>query len=115
MFFWFKVFLSGLTIALASELTKRAPWMGGLLVALPLVSILTLVWTYTETKDVAQVSSLSWSVFWYVLPTLGFFILLPVLIRWGLNFWLALTLSSLALAFVFVGYRQLLGGFGIKL
>ena len=115
MLFWLKVILSGAVIATASALTKRVPWLGGMLVALPLVSLLTLIWVYIESNDVKQISALSWSIFWYVLPTLGFFVLLPTLLKTGLSFWMSLGISSAVLILVFSGYRNLLKMFGVEI
>jgi len=39
-----------------------------------LVSVLAMVWLYIDTKDAEKVSDLATSVFWLVLPSLGFFI-----------------------------------------
>jgi uncharacterized membrane protein (GlpM family) len=107
--------VAALIIALVNELSRRFSFLAALLISLPVTSIIALSFMYVETKDLAKVASLSMSIFWLVLPSLGFFILLPVLLRAGLNFWLALTLSSAALAATYLLYSWLLAKFGIVL
>jgi hypothetical protein len=107
--------VAALIIALVNELSRRFSFLAALLISLPVTSIIALSFMYVETKDVAKVASLSMSIFWLVLPSLGFFILLPVLLRAGLNFWLALTLSSATLATTYLLYSWLLTKFGIVL
>jgi len=96
-----KVVLSALIIYGASELGKRSTLMGSLLISLPLISILALTWLYVETKDVARISSMSLSVFWLVLPSLIFFVVLPVFLKHGMPFFAAM---PLALAIMVIGY-----------
>lgn len=66
---------------------------GALIASLPLVSILAFVWIYIDSGDVQKVSELSRQIFWLVMPFLVLFLVLPVLIRYHLNFYLALTLA----------------------
>jgi hypothetical protein len=77
----------------ASEVAKRSPSYGALLVSLPLVSILAMIWLWRETGDSERIASLSEATFWFVLPTLPMFLVLPTLLRYGVDFWLALTTS----------------------
>ena len=50
-FLLLKALLSGLIIALASEASRRWPGIGGLIVSLPLVSLLTFLWVWRDTGD----------------------------------------------------------------
>jgi hypothetical protein len=88
-----KALLSGAIIAVASEVAKRSPALGAVIVSLPLVSVLTFVWLWRDTGDKEAIASLSQSMFWFVLPTLPMFLLLPALLRSGLTFWSALAAS----------------------
>jgi len=115
MLFWIKILVSGLIVALASEVSKRSSWLGGLIVALPLVSILTLCWLYFETRDLAKVTALSYSIVWFVLPSLAFFLILPWMIRLGLGFIPATTISCLGMLILFYGFSKILGTMGIQL
>lgn len=80
-----KALISGVIIAVASELARRSSLLGAVVVSLPLTSILALAWLYRDTGDVAQVRDLSWSILWVVVPSVAFFVALPLLLRagWG--------------------------------
>ncbi len=80
-----KALISGIIVAVASEVGRRSSLLGAVLVSLPLTSILALAWLYRDTGDVAKVRDLSWSILWVVVPSLAFFIALPLLLHsgWG--------------------------------
>lgn len=115
MQFFITTALSALIIATATELGKRSAFMAALLISLPLSSILALTFLYWGTGDAEKVASLSMGIFWLVLPTLAFFLVLPVMLRHGWSFWLALPAASLAMAALFAGYSWALAKLGIQL
>ena len=87
-----KAAISGLLIAFASEVARRYPTWGGLIVSLPLTSILAMLWLWRDTGDPQRIAGMSMGAFWFVLPSLPMFAVLPVLLRSGIGFWLALAL-----------------------
>jgi hypothetical protein len=115
LYYCIKLLLSALIIVVVSELAKRQPAWGGLLASLPLVSLLAIIWLYVDTHDTRQVSELSTSIFWLVLPSLLFFLALPLLLRQGFGFTLSLSLAVLvtlaAYALMLLGLKR----FGIPL
>lgn len=90
-----KLIISSGIIVLVSEIAKKNTFLGGLVASIPLVSVLAIVWLYVDTKDVENVSALSTSIFWLVIPFLALFITLRVLIKSGVNFYSALGISIL--------------------
>jgi hypothetical protein len=115
LYYAVKLVLSALIIVAVSELAKRQPTWGGLLASLPLLSLLAIVWLYADTHDTRQVSELSMSIFWLVLPSLVFFIALPLLLRQGAGFTLSLLVAT---AGTMAAYALMLMGlkhFGVKL
>lgn len=96
LYFLAKVFTSAIVIATVSEISKRSSLWAATLASLPLVSLLSIVWIYLDTRDLDQIASLSNDIFWLVLPSLLFFIVLPLLIQEGLSFWPSLAISCLA-------------------
>ncbi len=68
-----KAVLSGLIIALASEIARRSPSWGALMISLPLISILSMIWLWRDTGDSERIAALAQTTFWLVLPTLPFF------------------------------------------
>lgn len=110
-----KTALSGIIIAAASETARRSPALGALIVSLPLISLLAILWLWYDTGDTERIAALAQSTFWYVLPTLPMFLVLPALLRHGIGFWPTL-LASCALTFLlYVATVWLLGKFGIAL
>ena len=88
-----KAAISGLIIAIASEVARRWPGWGALIVSLPLVSVLTMMWLWHDTQDRARLAAHAGATFWFVLPSLPMFLLIPWLLRQGMSFWLALALG----------------------
>jgi hypothetical protein len=110
-----KAGLSGVIIAAASELARRAPALGALILSLPLVSLLAFIWLWGDGGDNARIAALSESTFWYVLPTLPMFLVLPALLRHGVGFWTAM-LACCALTFaLYLLTVWALGKFGFTL
>lgn len=108
-----KALLSGAIIAAASEVAKRSPALGAIILSLPLVSLLAFVWLWRDTADKDAIAALSQSTFWFVLPTLPMFLVLPALLRNGVGFWLALALSCALTAALYFLTVWVLARFGI--
>ena len=66
-----KFAISAAILVAVSEISKRSSFIGGLLVSLPLTSLLAMMWLWHDTHDSAKISALSTSIFWLVLPSLG--------------------------------------------
>jgi len=87
-----KAAISGVIVALVSEIARRYPGWGGLVASLPLTSILAMLWLWKDTGDPERIAGLSMGAFWFVLPSLPMFAVLPWLLRSGVGFWAALAL-----------------------
>ena len=85
-----KAALSGILIAIISEVAKRYPGFGGLIASLPLVSVLGMIWLWRDKPDVTNMASHVEATFWFVLPSLPMFLAVPALLRRGVPFWGAL-------------------------
>ncbi len=114
MYFAIKILLTSLIVASISELAKRFSTVAAILASLPLTSILAMIWLYRDTQDAQRVSELSKGIFWAVLPSLIFFLVLPFFLKSGLKFWFALVLSSGIMFIAYTVYALLLGRLGIK-
>jgi len=96
-----KALVSGVLIAAASEVARRSSLLGAVIISLPLTSILALVWLYRETGDTGQVSALSWSILWVIVPSVVFFVVLPVCIGRGAGFAWSLLIACVATALAY--------------
>lgn len=104
----FKALISGVIVAAVSELSRRNPSVGGLLASLPLVALLSMIWLWMDQPDSSAIAKLSTSTFWFVLPSLPMFLLIPALLGRGWSFALAL-IAGCALTMVFYAALALLG------
>jgi len=91
-----KVGISAIVIVMVSEVAKRSSFFGALIASLPLTSILAILWLHFEKAKLEQISNLSRSIFWLVLPSLLFFLLFPALLTRGGQFWPSLSISATA-------------------
>ena len=88
-----KAALSGAIVAAVSEIARRYPGWGGLVASLPLTSLLAMLWLWRDTHDPARIAELSMGAFWFILPSLPMFAVLPALVRNGVGFWIAIGIS----------------------
>ncbi len=106
MVFVLKVFISGLIIAIASWLAGKKPVMAGFLVAIPLVSMLSIAISYFEYKDMEKINQFAVSIFLAVPLSLSFFIPF-VLNRWlKMNFTATYLLGLVSVAFVYLIFNS---------
>lgn len=85
-----KAALSGVLIAIISEVAKRYPGIGGLIASLPLVSVLGMIWLWRDKPDLENMAAHVEATFWFVLPSLPMFLLIPAMLRHGFGFWASL-------------------------
>ena len=109
-----KYFLTAAVVVLVSELAKRSDRLGGLIAALPMVTVLTLIWLYLENQPVEKIANHAWYTFWYVIPTLPMFLVFPALLP-RIGFWPALLVSVVITAVCFGLFALVLRRFGIEL
>jgi hypothetical protein len=108
-----KYLLSAGLVVLITELAKRSDRLGGLLAALPLLTVISLVWLHLERQPQAKVAAHAYYTFWYVLPTLPMFLLFPWLLP-KVGFWGSLALSAALTLLCFAGQMALLKALGVK-
>jgi hypothetical protein len=110
----FKYLTTAALVVLISELAKRSDKLGAALAALPLVTVLTLIWLYVEKQPNEKLANHANYTFWYVLPTLPMFLVFPWLLP-RLGFWLTLLASALLTVACFFGLALALRRFGVLL
>lgn len=110
----FKYLITAGIVVLVSELARRNDRLGALIAALPLVTVLTLIWLHVEQQPVAKLGNHAWYTFWYVIPTLPMFLLFPYLLP-RIGFWGSLIMCILFTVALFAAYTVLLKRIGIQL
>ena len=97
--FAIRAILSGIIIALIAVIGRKAPAAGALIAALPLISVIGMIWLWRDTSDSLLIANHAEATFWYVLPSLPMFLLMPWLLRAGYSFWIAL-ISGIAMTII---------------
>jgi hypothetical protein len=110
-----RVALSGLIVALIAVIAKRSPAAGALVASLPLISILGMIWLWRDTQDSVLMARHVEATFWYVLPSLPMFILIPAMLRNGFGFWPALFAGCVLTILLYLVMISAAARFGIRL
>ena len=105
-----RALLAGAMIVAISEVGKRLPGTAAIIASLPLVSVLGMIFLWHQRPDAANMAAHSQATFWYVLPSLPMFLLIPALLARGVGFYVALGLGcaltvALYLAMIHWGSR----------
>ena len=101
-----KYAVTSFIIVIVSEVAKRSDRLGALIASLPLVTVMVMIWLHVEKQPGEKIANHAYYTFWYVLPTLPMFLLMPWMLRKGIGFWpalgagCALTIGCFALAAV---------------
>ena len=87
-----KYAITALLVVVISEVAKMSDRLGGLIAALPLVTVLTLIWLWAEGQGDDKIVNHAWYTFWYVVPTLPMFLMFPWLLP-RIGFWMTMGAS----------------------
>ena len=109
-----KYLLTAGMVVFISEVTKRSDRLGGFIAALPLLTLLTLVWLYVENQSEEKIANHAYYTFWYVIPTLPMFLLFPYLLP-KLGFWITMGACVVTTVICFGLFVLVMKGFGINL
>ena len=106
-----KAALAGVIVAMVATVAQRLPSFGALIASLPLISILGMIFLWYARPDAENMALHAEATFWYVLPSLPMFLLIPLLLRNGSSFFLSLAAGCLLtiglyLVMAFVGRRM---------
>jgi hypothetical protein len=109
-----KYLLTAAVVVIVSEAAKRSDKLGGFIAALPLVTVLALIWLYVEKQPETKIANHAWYTFWYVVPTLPMFLAFPALLP-RLGFWLTLLAGVGITVASFAVFAWVVRHFGIVL
>ena len=107
MFNVIKIIISALIIFIASEIAKKDTLVGAIIVSLPMISLLSIIWIYVETKDIERIISFSYSIFSMIIPSLSFFLTLPYFLKKNISFSISLMLSIVIMIVLYFGLATL--------
>jgi hypothetical protein len=109
-----KYLLTAGMVVFISEVAKRSDKLGGLIAALPLITLLSLTWLFIENQSEEKIANHAYYTFWYVIPTLPMFLLFPYLLP-KIGFWLTMGACMLLTIICFGLFALVLKNFGIQL
>ena len=110
-----KTIITALLIVAISEIAKKSSLFAGLLASIPITSFLAFIWLYWETNDPQKVINLSNSIILMIIPSLIFFIILPISLKLNIPFTYSMILSVTITAFSYWVYVMVLNSFKIYL
>ena len=107
MFNAIKIIITALIIFIASEIGKRDTLVGAIFASLPLISLLSIIWIYIETREVERIIAFSYSVFSMLMPSLSFFLTLPYFLKKNISFSISLAMSIGIMVILYFGLATL--------
>lgn len=110
-----KVLLTALIIIIVNKVQLFSDRLSALLIALPLTSLLAMIWMHQAKQPSDRIASHAEGTFWFVLPTLPMFLLFPWMLRNGWSFWPALGANCVVTTALFWVTVVVLRKFGIDL
>ena len=109
-----KILISSGIILLVSEIAKKDNLFGSLIASIPLVSVLSMIWLYVDTNDINKVKAMANGILWMIVPSMSLFIVLPMLIDYGIKFYLSLTISIMVTMVCYLLTISLMNYFGFE-
>ena len=97
-----RIVIPAMIIVAVSELSRRSPRLGALLLTLPLISILAFAAAWAKEHDLKSLSQMARETLILVPLGLPFFVPLAFADRFGLGFWSAMV-AGLILASMTIG------------
>ena len=108
-----KIGLTALIIFAVVQVQERNTLLAAVLVSIPIVSVLSMMWMNHEGQSATEIAGFAHHIVWLVLPSLLLFIVMPLLIERGWEFYPAL---GAGLATTILGYLlmlQIMGKYGL--
>jgi hypothetical protein len=73
-----------------------------------------MIWLWRDTGDPVRMASHAQATFWYVLPSLPMFLVIPAMLRRGIGFWPSLLAGCVLTMLLYAMMVSLLARFGIR-
>ncbi|HEX7260178.1 MAG TPA: DUF3147 family protein [Luteolibacter sp.] len=110
-----KLFLSALIIVVVTKIQLVNDRLSALLIALPITSLVAMIWMHLDNQSSQRLANHAEGTFWFVLPTLPMFLIIPWMLRHQWGFWAALAVNCLITIALFWLTVIVLRRFGIDL
>ena len=110
-----KLAVTAVVILFVTKIQLFHDKLSALLIALPLTSLIAMIWMHQGKQSSERIANHSESTFWFVLPTLPMFLIFPWMLRQGWGFGLSLGANCLITAALFWVMVAVLKRFGVDL
>lgn len=116
-----KILLTAVVILFVTKIQLVSDKLSALLIALPLTSLVAMMWMRHQKggaelpERIEKIAGHAYYTFWFVLPTLPMFLVLPWMLRKGWGFYPSLLMNCVMTAGLFWLTVVLLRPFGIRL
>ncbi|WPU63535.1 DUF3147 family protein [Peredibacter starrii] len=101
MYFLVKTLISALIIATVTKLSESQTITAAFLKSLPLTSLLVFFFMKYEGRTDKEIAAMSWDILYLVIPSLILFIVLPLMLNRGHNFYISMATGVFAMS---IGY-----------
>lgn len=110
-----KLFLSALVIVVVTKIQLVNDRLSALLIALPITSLVAMIWMHLDGQSSQRLANHAEGTFWFVLPTLPMFLVIPWMLRHHWGFWSTLAVNCVLTVAFFWLTVIVLRRFGIDL
>jgi len=112
---WVKLLVTALVILFVTKIQLVNDKLSALLIALPFTSIIAMVWMWADKQGGERIANHSQATFWFVLPTMPMFLILPWMLRKGWGFYPSLLVNCVITVALFWLLVVILRRFGYDL
>ena len=113
MYIIIKTIISALIIVAVSEIAKKYTLAAAIILSIPLTSLLALAWLFYDTKDIQKVVDLSLNTIVMTIPSIVFFIVLPLMLKLKYNFSFSILVSILSTSLTYFIFIKLIKYFNL--
>ena len=113
MYLIVKTVLSALIIVAVSEIAKKYTLAAAIILSVPLTSLLALIWLFYDTRDIQKIVDLSLNTIVMTIPSIVFFIVLPLMLKLKYNFSFSILVSILSTSLTYFIFIKLIKYFNL--
>ena len=115
LYFLTKTILTAIIIIIVSEIAKKSSLLAAIIISIPLTSLLAFIWVYWESKDTEKIIDLSYNTMIMTIPSITFFIILPIMLKFKFNFSISIIISILSTSIAYYMFIYFLKKYGITI
>ncbi|CEG26189.1 DUF3147 family protein [Bacillus sp. B-jedd] len=93
MFTIVKIFVSAVIIAVITEFSRRYPTQGGIIAALPIVSILSILWLHVQGEHIEKISKFALGVVWGIPSTVVMLVIIGLALKHSIHLFASIGLG----------------------